>query len=351
MYISIIGSPGCGKTTLFVALSGIAADSRAGADPIAVVDVPDERVDELAKTFKPKKTVYTRITLADTVAISEGDMKGDRIGPKAIQQMRESDAFLLVLRDFDDGRPVLPVDEFLTIYNEFIISDMIQIEARMERIAKQSRGKGNEALAREGEALAECLAHLAGEQPLSTAPIFTRDGKELRGFRFLSAKPMMVVVNSSEERAAGAAETVARLRETIPAHVPVVAACGKLEAELALMAVEEREAFMREYGIGESVRGRIARLAAETLGLISFITVGEDECRAWPIRSGATAQEAAAAIHTDLADRFIRAETVSYDDFIACGGFAGCKKKGVFRLEGKGYVVRDGDILSIRAGN
>jgi len=162
---------------------------------------------------------------------------------------------------------------------------------------------------------------------------------------------MMVVVNCVEERVAEAESIAAQLRQRLPGHIPVVAACGQLEAELAAMAPEEQSAFMTGYGIGESLRGRIIRLAYDTLGLISFLTVGEDECRAWPIRRGMSAQEAAGTIHTDLARTFIRAETVSYDDFMRLDGFAGCKKAGLWRLEGKSYIVQDGDILSIRAGS
>ncbi len=351
MHLSIIGSPGCGKTTLFQALSGIAVESRSGSDHIAVIDVPDYRVDELVRIFMPKKTVYTRITLADTVAITEGEIKSDTISAKSLQQMRGSDALLLTLRNFDNGRPVRAKDEFLSIYSEFIISDMIQIEGRLERMKKQGAKKDNTLLAQEEETLNECLTHLSREKPLSTSSVFERGDKLLRNFQFLSAKPMMVVINCSEEKSAGSPMVIEELRTSIPVHIPVLAASGKLEAELALMPEEEQNVFMSEYGIKQSVRGRIIRTASEMLGLISFLTVGEDECRAWPVKTGATAQDAAAAIHTDLAQKFIRAETVSYSDFMDNGGFAECKKKGLWRLEGKTYVVQDGDILSIRAGN
>jgi GTP-binding protein YchF len=351
MYISVIGSPGCGKTTLFGVLSGTAADGKPGAETLAVIDVPDNRIDELSRIFKPRKSIYSRITLADTIAIEEGDMKDDRVSAKTIQQMRQSDAFLLVLRKFDNGTPIRVKDEFLTIFQEFIISDMVQIESRLERIRKQGARKDNTPLAREEQLLNQCLAHLSREEPLSTAPVSERDGKQLNSFQFLSSKPLMVVINCSEEEFGDADRAVSELKETIPSYIPVLAACGKLEAEVALMAPEEQGTFMGAYGIKESVKGRIVRLASETLGLISFLTVGQDECRAWPVKRGTTAQEAAATIHTDLSQRFIRAETVSYDDFISNGGFAECKKKGLWRLEGKNYIVQDGDILTIRAGN
>ncbi len=162
---------------------------------------------------------------------------------------------------------------------------------------------------------------------------------------------MMVVVNCAEGMLGSIEKMTADFRKRIPDYMPVVVACASLEADLAVVAPEERGEFMRAYGIVEPLRPRIIRLACNTLGLIFFITVGDDECRAWPIRKGLNAQEAAGAIHTDFFNKFIRAETVAYSDFIEHGGFAGCKKAGLWRLEGKTYVVKDGDILTIRAGN
>ena len=161
----------------------------------------------------------------------------------------------------------------------------------------------------------------------------------------------MVVLNTEEGASDGPGAIPEDLRAAIPSPIPAVAACARLEAELALMSPDDRTSFMAEFGIAQSVAGRLVRLAYDTLGLISFLTVGDDECRAWPIRRGMNAQEAAGVIHTDLSQKFIRAETVSYDDFMRLGGFAGCKKAGVWRLEGKTYAVQDGDILSIRSGN
>jgi len=351
MHISVIGSFGCGKTMLFQALSGVITENKPGMDAVTVIDVPDERIERLSEIFNPRKTVYARMTVADTVAIEEGNVKNETISAKTLLEMRKSDAFLLVLRNFDNGSPVDLTGEFLTIIQEFIFSDIMQIENRLERIRKQSGKKENTALLQEKVSLTECLSHLNSGKPLATLSLFERDGKHLKGFRFLSQKPMMVVVNCEEEKLESSDQIVSNFRKTIPSHIPVITVCAKLEAELALMAPDEQASFMAEYGIRESVAGRIIRLAFDTLGLISFLTVGDDECRAWPIRNGMNAQDAAEAIHGDLSQKFIRAETVSYDDFIRLGGFAGCKKAGLWRLEGKTYIVRDGDILSIRAGN
>jgi GTP-binding protein YchF len=352
MRLAIIGSRACGKTTLFAAMSGIPAGGP-NRSTAAVVDVPDERVDRLSAVFHPRKTVYGRIEVCDTDSISEGDMKKEAVPAKQLQQMRLSDAFLVVLKDFDDGAPARPAADFHSLLAEFIIDDMVQIENRLERIKKQGGKKEAPMLEQEKAVLSQCLAHLDAGSPLSTLDLPGSDEKALRGFQFLSRKPLMVVVNRSEE-AMGRSDAdgvAAEAGAALLGAAPVISACASLEAELVMMAPDERAAFMEEYWIAESLRGRLIRLAYETLGLVSFLTVGEDECRAWPIRKGMTAQEAAGAIHTDLSDKFIRAETVAYADFMRYGGFPACKKAGVWRLEGKQYVVQDGDILSIRAGN
>jgi hypothetical protein len=350
MYLSIIGSPGCGKTTLFRALSGQTGASGASGSSVAVIDVPDERVDKLSRIFNPRKTVYGRIEVCDMASIREGDMKKETIPAKQLQQMRLSDAFLVVLNHFDDTSVASPAANFHTMLNEFIISDMIQIESRLERIRKQSEKKGGTALEQEKDDLEQCLAHLEQGSPLSSLSLVREDGKALRGFQFLSQKPLMVVVNCSERTMARADAVTDEVSARVSPMVPVVAACAGLEAELVMMEPEDRTLFMEEYGLSESLRDRLIRLAYETLGLISFLTVGEDECRAWPIRRGTCAQEAAGVIHTDLSERFIRAEAVAYDAFMCHGDFSVCKKAGVWRLEGKQYIVQDGDILSIRAG-
>jgi len=348
MFISIIGTPQSGKTTLFNALKGSAGNGN--GSPSVRIEVPDGRIDALAKIFTPRKTTYSRLDVADTAAIREGELKAETLDAKSLQQIRQSDAVLLVLRHFDNGHAADPAGDFRRIQGEFILADMVQTEGRLERLRKQNALKPQPALQQEQALLEQCLAHLEAGSPLATLALSSEGDKKIRGFLFLSRKRMMAVVSCVEEQISEVETIASQLRERLPRHIPVVAACGQLEAELAAMAPEEQSAFMAGYGISESLRGRIIRLAYDTLGLISFLTVGEDECRAWPIRRGMSAQEAAATIHTELARTFIRAETVSYDDFMRLGGFAGCKKAGLWRLEGKSYIVQDGDILSIRAG-
>jgi GTP-binding protein YchF len=347
MYLSIIGSSGCGKTTLFRAFTGTAGST----SNLAVVEVPDERLDKLSRIFNPRKTVYGRIEVCDMPSIKEGDMKNEAVPAKQLQQMRSSDAFILVLKNFERDLPSDPVTGFHTMLSEFIISDMVQIESRLERIKKQMGNKENTPLERERTILERCLGHLERGLPLSSLTLSEDEEKNLRGFQFLSLKPLMVAINCAEDVTGSEEAVITGARQKLGETTPIIAACASLEAELAAMEPEDRAAFMEEFGVAQSLRGRLISLAYQTLGLISFLTVGEDECRAWPVRKGVCAQEAAGAIHTDLAEKFIRAETVAYHDFISHGDMAACKKAGLWRLEGKQYVVHDGDIMSIRAGN
>jgi GTP-binding protein YchF len=349
MYISVIGPARSGKTTLFQALSGIeSARGFSDGDNIISIDVPDPRVDEMAKIFNPKKTTYARIELADTVAISEGNIKDATINAKTLQKMRSSDAFILTLNAFEEDARTDLKHEFHNILNEFILADMIQVEGRIERIKKQGGKRENTALQQEMELLDRLLAHVGEGKTMKTLDLAPADEKAVRGFRFLSQKPMMVAINCPENEIGLSDESEGR-PESLDGY-PVLYVCATLEQELASMADDERAAFMDEFNVKESIRGRMIHLAFDTLGLISFLTVGDDECRAWPVRKGVNAQEAAGAIHTDLSSRFIRAEVVSYADFMKHGSMNECKKAGVWRLEGKTYIVQDGDIMSIRAG-
>ena len=351
MNISIIGTAGSGKSTLFRALSGIADDNPAHISTLATIDVPDERLDILTGMFNPRKTVHARIELSDTVPIAKDDLRNETIQTKTLQQMRLSDAFLLVVPGYRPEIDADPHSNFTLIFSEFILADMAQIETRLDRIGKQMGKRDNAPLQQEKEVLEKCLAHLNEEKPISTLDLSDIEGKALSGFQFLSQKPMLTVLNCAEEMLTEADRTEEELKKKLPPHLSLVVACAKLEAELALMSPADREEYMQAYDIKEALRPRIIRLSYETMGLLTFFTVGEDECRSWPIRKGMTAQEAAGTIHTDFYNKFIRAETVAYEDFIHQGGFAGCKKAGLWRLEGKTYMVKDGDILTIRAGN
>ncbi|HOL05988.1 MAG TPA: DUF933 domain-containing protein [Syntrophorhabdaceae bacterium] len=339
MYISIIGKAGSGKTTFFHALSRTPIDGKTGSSNISIIDVPDERLEELSRFFKTRKTVHARIELTDTPSLNSS----------IFQQIRQSDAFILVLPYFEDTMEDLG-QGYRSVMYDFILSDMAQVEQRLERIAKQGGKRENPMLQQEKELLEVCLSHLNEEKPLMTLQGIEEKMRHIRGFQFLSQKPMMILINCSEDRLSEAVNIEDSLKKDVHEGIPCVAACARLEAELSLMSDAEQGDFMTEYGIKESIRGKIIRLACDTLGLISFFTVGEDECRAWHLKKGETAHEAARTIHTDFYNKFIRAEVVSYDDFFKYNGFAGCKKAGAWRLEGKTYIVKDGDIITIRAG-
>ncbi|MCX8111110.1 MAG: DUF933 domain-containing protein [Syntrophorhabdaceae bacterium] len=339
MNISIIGKAGSGKTTIFHALSRTPIEGKAGSGNVSIIDVPDERLENLSRFFKSRKTVHARIELTDTPSLNSG----------IFQQIRQADAFILVLPFFEDTEKDF-FQGYRSVMNDFILSDMAQVEQRLERIAKQGGKRENPLLQQEKELLDVCLSHLNEEKPLMTLKGIEEKMRHIRGFQFLSQKPMMILVNCSEERLSLAADVEDSLKSIVHEGIPCIAACARLEAELSLMSDAELGGFMAEYGIKESIRGRIIRLACDTLGLISFFTVGDDECRAWHLKKGENAHEAARTVHTDFYNKFIRAEVVSYDDFIKYNGFIGCKKAGAWRLEGKTYIVKDGDIITIRAG-
>ncbi|HOP86147.1 MAG TPA: DUF933 domain-containing protein [Syntrophorhabdaceae bacterium] len=338
MHIAIIGKNNVGKTTIFKALTGLGEESKQ-ASHISIIDVPDYRLENLSNFFKAKKTVYARIEIEDTPSLN----------PDIFQRIRQADAFILILPYFEDTEKE-PVQEYRSVINEFILSDMAQVEQRLERIAKQGERKENPMLQYENEMLKLCLSHLNEERPLLTLAI-SEDGKRIiRGFQFLSQKPLMVIINCSEDKLSDVNNIEKAFKDKIEEDIPCIAVCASLEAEIGIMNENDRKDFMTEYSIKEAIRERMIRLATETMGLITFFTVGEKECHAWHLRKGESVHEAARTIHTDFYNKFIRAEVVAYEDFIKYNGFGGCKKAGVWRLEGKTYIVQDGDIITIRAG-
>ena len=252
MHISIIGAAGSGKTMLFRALSGSHEGGATNGTSLVTIDVPDERLDLLTKMFNPRKTVYSRIELADTVAIREGELKNETLDAKSLQQIRNSDALLVVLRHFDNGQPVNAVKEFKDIESEFILADMGQIEARLTRIQKQNGNKAQGTFDQEQTLLKRCLTHLENAEPLSTLSLTEEEKTRLRGFLFLSLKPIMIVINCDEQNLPDADQIEEGLKSGFPKNLPVLAGCASLEAELASMAPDEQADFMREYNIRES---------------------------------------------------------------------------------------------------
>ncbi|MEW6181362.1 MAG: redox-regulated ATPase YchF [Chloroflexota bacterium] len=353
MRLGIIGLPQSGKTTLFNALTrgnqptGIAT----GKIEIhtAVVDVPDPRVDVLSRMFNPKKTIYAKVTYADIAGL-DGSAGKSGISGSLLNQLTQMDGFIHVVRVFEDDNVPHPqgsVDarrDLETMDAEFVLNDLIAVERKLERLAderKKGGGRDRSAIEREIALFERLHQALTQEIPLRDVEIEAEEEKLLSGFGFLSRKPVLVVLNLSEGQQAPHIEYPHR-------HSQVVALQAKLEMEIAQLPAEDAALFMAEYGISEPSLNRMIRLSYDLLGLQSFFTVGPDEVRAWTVRRGATAPEAAGEIHTDLQKGFIRAEVISYDDLIALGGMSEARAKGKLRLEGKEYIVKDGDILNIR---
>ncbi|MBE0690441.1 MAG: redox-regulated ATPase YchF [Anaerolineae bacterium] len=354
MRLGIIGLPNSGKTTIFNALTKGnlptgAATSGQFEVHTAVVSVPDERVDRLSGMYNPKKTIYTQVTYVDIGGLEKGVAEGGLKG-QFRNELTQADGLVHVLRAFaDDNIPhpydtVDPQRDLDIIEGEFLLSDLVMIEARLEKIAEEQRRKGRtleKAAVDEAELLERLKATLEKDIPLRDLDLSDIEIKIVRGFGLLTLKPMLIVLNQGDE-----------MRDYPLSYdhkrSNIINLQGKIESELSQLDPEDAAIFMEEYGITELSAARVVRLSYELLTYDSFFTVGEDEVRAWRMPAGATAPEAAGVIHTDLQKGFIRAEVFHYDDLIALGSEAAVKTAGKLRLEGRDYVVKDGDILHIR---
>jgi len=355
MQIGIVGLPNSGKTTVFNALTGATRPTSAvTATKLEIstgtVDVPDPRVDRLAEIYKPRKKVYAKVTYADIAGLEKGVGRSGLSGPLR-NQISQMDAFVHIARVFkDDLVPHVegslnPQRDVNLLDTEFILSDLVAIEKRLERLESDLKktGKEREAALKEQSLLLRLKESLEAETPIRDVDMTPDEEHLLRSFGFLSQKPVLVLVNTGDE-----ARDPNELIRYQHRHSAVAALQGKLEMEIAQMPPDEAAEFLQEFGIAEPGRLRVIKLSYDLLGLQSFLTVGEDECRAWTIRRGATAVEAAGAIHTDLAKGFIRAEVFAYGDLIALGSEAALKSAGKLKLEGKEYIVKDGDVVHVR---
>lgn len=361
MQIGIVGLPFSGKSTLFQTISRTHLDPAALARAEthqAMVRVPDKRLDRLAEVFKPKKTVNAVIEFVDVGGLKKGDAGSTQFTTKFLSDVKTNDALVQVVRFFTDetvAHPdgtVDPMRDVSTFETEFMISDMAIIETRIERIQKNLQKTNDEVGKRELPTLEKCNELLQAGTPLRNAELTKEESTVLKTYQLLTAKPMLIALNGDETQVGTIGETAKKIRDAHGGtNVSVLEFFGKIEQEMSELTEEEAAAFMGEYGIRESALDTLLRGAYDLLGLQSFFTVGDDECRAWTIRKGMTAQESAGVIHSDFEAKFIRAEVVHYDDFIANGAsFAKVKEQGLWRLEGKEYVVREGDIISIRHG-
>jgi len=341
MKVGLIGHRGAGKTTIFNMLTGLQAQvgGFGGKEEIhlGVIKVPDARIDRLSEIYKPKKTTYAEIRFTDfPPSQGEEDLQSNNA---LVAQMREVDAITLVLRDFETG--ARPLKELNALLTEMILADLTVVENRRRRLKKEKARPQEEAL------LERCARALENEESLQNLT-FTADEENLAsGFGFLSRKPLLVIFNRSDEKAGLPLEDSYE-EDLKRRRLEGLALAGKVEMEIAQLDEKDRAAFLQEIGIQESARERFIRASYALLNLISFFTTGEDEVRAWTIAQGTVARKAAGKIHSDIERGFIRAEVVAYDEFIVHGSEAKCKEAGKLRLEGKDYVVKDGDIIHFR---
>jgi ribosome-binding ATPase len=350
MKLGIIGLPQAGKTTIFNALTRGNTPTTASAGRIeihtAVVDVPDPRVDRLSAIFKPKKTIYAKVAYADIAGLETGSAKSGLSG-QLLNQLNQMDALILIVRGFADDSVMHPngsVDpqrDVETMLSELLLNDLIAVERKLERLVDERKKGGTDKTvnARQTELFEKLHKTLSENKPLRKMEFTHDEEKELSSYGLLTRKRILTVFNMGEGQSAPKVEI----------DHPSAALMGKLEMEIAQLGPQDAAVFMQEYGIQELSLNRMINLSYDLLQVQTFFTVGEDEVRAWTTRRGATAQESAGEIHTDLQRGFVRAEVVTYDDLVHLGGMNEAKAKGKLRLEGKEYPVKDGDIVHIRS--
>lgn len=342
MKLGIIGLPFAGKSTIFEALTRSPSDpAKKAENRMAMVDVPDERINRLSEMYKPRKTIFARV---EYFLPGVGGSKDDKAGAESAQltAVRSCDALILVLRNFETvGMPIPdPNSDYRKVDEELIFADLVVVEKRLERFALDKQ-RAREIDKEEQELLLRCKNLLEDNHPirqdveLATAP-------KLRGFTFLSSKPLLLLVNNSDED--DSVPTLENMQQTDKC----LAIRGQIEHEIAQMDDEDAAEFLKEYHISEPATRRMLRESYALLGLISFFTVGDDEVRAWTIPSGTQAVDSAEVIHSDIKKGFIRAELVAYNDLMEAGNYAEARKHGTVRLEGKTYIVQDGNIINFR---
>ena len=355
MQTGIIGLPQVGKTSLFRILTKAKVEARGGAPNqahVGIARVPDARVAKLAEVFKPKKITYATIEYVDI-----GGLQKDREKNSAsLVPLREADALAHVVRLFRDPAvpregAIDPIKDIESVEIELILNDMEQLAKRVERLEKDLKKKKDPHLEAELAVVQRCKAALEAEKPLREMEFTPAEKKMITGFMLLSQKPMLYVLNLGDEEAGEIDRVVEKYKLEKLAEKPrtaVVPFCGKIEAELAELDDAEAAEMMKEFGLKESGRDRLIQATYKLLGLISFLTCGEPECRAWTIERGMTAPQAAGAIHSDIERGFIKADVVNWENLLAAGSFAAAKEKAQVRLEGKEYVVQDGDVILFR---
>jgi len=356
--IAITGLANSGKTTIFNALTGLNLETTIYASVITephlgVVKVPDKRVDSLTGIYKPKKTTCATVEYMDFIGLTKGDMEQNR---KVFDLVKDVDAIVHVVRAFEDEAvthplgSVDPLRDAETIELEMVFGDLELVDKRLERM-EQGLKRGKKPDEAEKKLLMKCKEFLETERPLRDVDFSDEEQKAMRHLQFMSIKPEVIVLNVAEQEVNSekTAATLSGLQGFFKGRqVKALSLCGKIEMEISQLSPDEAAVFLEDLGIGEPALNRLIRVSYELLGLISFLTSGEDEVRAWTIEKGMNAQKAAGRIHSDIERGFIRAEVVSYDDFISTGSMNAAREKGLLRLEGKTYEVKDGDIINFR---
>jgi GTP-binding protein YchF len=352
MQTGIIGLPQVGKTTLFRILTKANVDGKGGqATHVGVARVPEPRLLELAKLYNPKKITYADVKYVDLAGVQKERMR------ESLASLRDVDVIAHVIRVFDDPSvphsegSIDPVRDVTNLDLELILSDHEQVSKRLERVEKDLKKKKDNLLELEKATLEKCKAHLEAEKPLRELQLTLEERKPIGGFLFLSARPMLYVLNLGDDEAADMDKAVEKHKLSTLQGRPntaVVAVCGRLEAELSEMAESEALELLSSYGLKEPGLNRMIRATYDLMGLIAFFTAGEPEVRAWTIRKGSTAVKAAGEIHSDIERGFIRAEVVSCANLLAAGSLAAAKEKAQVRLEGKEYIVQEGDVILFR---